>query len=388
MNGFWSVIKREIRKLVNNKFMFIITFLAPIIFSVIMIGVFISGTATDLPIAVLDEDNTDISRNLVRAINSTPAIKVKYKVSNLKEGEDLMKEIKSYALVYIPHDFKSDLNIGRHPKIVCYYNNQMILIGGVVSKDIQSAILNYIAGVDTQIQMKKGLAKKAVSSKINLIRIDEKVHSNPYLNYSYFLSYAAIAHCFQVFITFLAIWSIGIEFKKGTTKIWLKTANNSIINAVFGKLSVYFLVFLIYLLIIYYLYVVLCTAPFKGHILFSILGGSAFIFAYQMMGVLFVAILSNLRFALSVGAFYTALGFSLAGMTFPSIAMPSFAQIYSSLLPVKPFVALIIDQALRGFNPIYDIKYLIWMLAISIIGLISLPLLKKHAFNEDLWYQI
>lgn len=382
MGGFSDVVKREIKKLLGNKFIFVVTFFLPLIFSAMMIGVFISGTATDLPIAILDEDNSDISRNLVRTIEAMPAVKVKYKIANLKEGEDLIKGIKAYALIYIPRDFKSDLNMGRQPKVVCYYNNQMILIGGVVSKDIQSAIMNYIGGVNA-----KNLIKRGIAPHINRIGTDEKVKSNPYLNYSYFLSYATIAHCFQVFITFLAIWTIGVEFKNGTTKIWLKTAGNSIISAVFGKLFVYFAIFFIYMVAVYYFYVELCTAPFEGNILFTLLGIGAFIFAYQMMGVLFVAILSNLRFALSIGAFYTSLGFSLAGMTFPSIAMPLFAQVYSSLLPVRPFVYLVVDQALRGFALIYDVKYLFWMGAIAIPALVSLPLLKKHTFDEALWYQ-
>lgn len=370
MKGFINVFKREFNIIRHKPFILFITLVYPLFFTLIIIWTFISGTAINLPTAVLDENNSDVSRALIRTVNSTRTVNIKYKLSNTKEGYDLIRNGKIYALLVIPRDFKSDLNMSKQPKIVCYYNNQMILTGGLISKDIQAAI--------------SGLAK----SNINLISIDERVKSNPYLNYSYFLTYAGIAHVFQVFAVLLSVWSIGIEFRQGSTKEWPHTADNSIVSAVFGKLSLYFLILTILITCSYIFYVVFCTAPFEGSIFYTFIGACAFIFAYQMMGLLFIALLANLRFAFSLGSVYVSLGFTFAGMTYPAFAMPLAARIYSSFLPVRPFVNLIVNQALRDIPVIYDIKYLVWILTISLLGVSSLPLLKKKVLNEELWYQI
>ncbi len=388
MNRFINTIKREISKIKSNKFLMVMLFIAPIVFSIIVIWTFSAGIPKNLPIAVLDLDNSDITRTITRAIDSTPSAKVRYKVENYNQGYDLIKEGKVYAIIVYPKDFKKDLNRNNTPQIVYYYNNQMILIGSIITKDIQSTVMTLTKSVDAQIRMKKGLAKDPTLSKINLIRVDEKIKSNPYLNYSYFLSYAAVAHVFQIFAVLLAVWTLGIEFKEGTTKEWLKEADNSIISAVFGKLSVYFIVLLIQIFIVYGGYVIIYGAPFEGNILFTIFSSGIFLLAYQLIGLAFVAVLSNLRFAMSVGAFYTSLGFSLAGMTFPNMGMPLFARFYSSLLPVRPYVNLLIDQAMKGFMLKYDLIYLFWIMAIGLLGTMFVPLLKKHANNEDLWYQI
>ena len=388
MNRFINTIKREISKIKSNKFLMVMLFIAPIFFSIIVIWTFSTGIPKNLPIAVLDLDNSDITRTITRAIDSTPSAKVRYKVENYNQGYDLIKEGKVYAIIVYPQNFKKDLNRNNTPKIVYYYNNQMILIGSIITKDIQSTVMTLTKSVDAQIRMKKGLAKDPTLSKINLIRVDEKIKSNPYLNYSYFLSYAAVAHVFQIFAVLLAVWTLGIEFKEGTTKEWLKEADNSIISAAFGKLSVYLIVLLIQMFIIYGGYVIIYGAPFEGNILFTIFSSGIFLLAYQLMGLAFVAVLSNLRFAMSVGAFYTSLGFSLAGMTFPNMGMPLFTRFYSSLLPVRPYVNLLIDQAMKGFMLKYDLIYLFWIMAIGLLGTMFVPLLKKHANNEDLWYQI
>ena len=388
MNRFINTIKREISKIKSNKFLMVMLFIAPIVFSIIVIWTFSAGIPKNLPIAVLDLDNSDITRTITRAIDSTPSAKVRYKVENYNQGYDLIKEGKVYAIIVYPQNFKKDLNRNNTPKIVYYYNNQMILIGSIITKDIQSTVMTLTKSVDAQIRMKKGLAKDPTLSKINLIRVDEKIKSNPYLNYSYFLSYAAVAHVFQIFAVLLAVWTLGIEFKEGTTKEWLKEADNSIISAAFGKLSVYLIVLLIQMFIVYGGYVIIYGAPFEGNILFTIFSSGIFLLAYQLMGLAFVAVLSNLRFAMSVGAFYTSLGFSLAGMTFPNMGMPLFTRFYSSLLPVRPYVNLLIDQAMKGFMLKYDLIYLFWIMAIGLLGTMLVPLLKKHANNEDLWYQI
>jgi len=388
MNGFMETAKREISRIKSSKFMLVVIFVLPLFFSFIIWWTFSAGTVKDLPVAVLDLDNSDITRGITRAIDSTPAADVKYKVENYNQGYDLIKGGQAYAFIVFPQHFKKDLNKTNRPKIVFYYNNQTILIGGILSKDIQSAVITSMKTVDAYIRMKKGLPKDAVMQKINLIRVDERVKSNPYMNYAYFLAYAAIAHIFQIFAVLFSVWTFGIEFKDGTTKEWLKIANDSIFNAVFGKLFVYLIIFSAQLLLTFICYIVLYGAPFRGNIIFCIFSTMLFILAYQLVGMMFVAITSNLRLSMSCGAFYTAMGLTFAGMTFPAMSMPAIGRLYSVFLPIRPYVNLFVDQAMKGFQVQYDLIYIYWITAVGLMGLSTIGLLKKHANDEGLWYQI
>jgi ABC-2 type transport system permease protein len=361
-------------------------FILPFLFIILVTATFISGVARDLPIAVLDKDSSSLSRSFIRSINATPAVMVKYQVTTVNEGEDLLKSAKAYALIIIPKNFQKDIYLQKQPKLLYYYNNQMIAVGGLITRDIKTAVQTLIIGLTANTYAKKGKPLKITVDKTSLIRIDERIRSNPYFNYSYFLMYSLIAHIFQVLITLTAILAVGSEFKYGTTKNWLKTANNCIITAVFGKLLPYFLLFYIFIAGTYGAYIRFYDAPFTGSISFTSIGIVLFILSYQLMGTLFVAILHNCRKAMSLGGVYTSLGFSLAGMTFPSFAMPTFVRVYSAMLPVRPFVALIVDQALKGVPFIYDISYIYWLFAFIVVGLCALPLLKKHLGDETLCF--
>lgn len=387
MSAFTRTFRREFKRLIQEPYVLLTVFILPLVFLLMTIITFSAGSHTDLPIAILDQDNSKITHNITRALDATKSCKVKYKINNIKEGKDLMAQGDIYALIVFPQHFESDLKKNIQPKVVAYYNNQAIVTGGILSKDISGILKNTILNLSIQTKMKMGMPKKKAMDSSNLIRLDERIKGNPYLNYSYFLTYVLIAHVFQIIITLVAIWSIGIEFKKGTLNSWMRSAKEKIIPAVFGKLALYFVIFFTYMAFTYGLYIHLYPAPFEGSFFHTAIGSIFFIWAYMLMGVFFVAITSNFRKAVSFGAIYTSLGFSFSGMTYPSIAMTSFGDAYSRVLPIRPFINLLINQSLKGVPVDYGYEYVIWLSAYIIIGSISLILLKKHVQDNSLCFQ-
>lgn len=385
--SFFSVFTREVNRLLKNRYILIIMIVIPLVMSVMVCETFKTGTPKNLPIAVLDNDNSVLSRQLVRMIQATPTCNVDFNVTNLTEGKDLIVEGSAYALIVVPKDFQRDIYRGEQPKLVFYYNNQMILIGGSISKDVTTAVQTFMTGMDLKVRMKKGTSSDVAMTQVNLISVDEHIRSNPYLNYSYFLAFGAFAHISQILITFVTIWAFGSEFKAGTSKEWLAEAGNSIIIATFGKMLPYFVGFSLVMSAMYLIYFGFYQAPFVGSIGFVVFATLVFIFAYQILGIMFVAITANMRLSLSCGAFYTAMGFAFAGVTFPIIAMPVVAKIYSWLLPLSHYMSIMVDQVLRGIPPIYDVHSIGEIFVLTLPGLALLPRLKKFANDETKWYK-
>lgn len=385
--SFSSVVTREIKRLLKNRYILGIMIVVPLVMSIMICETFKAGSPKDLPIAVLNQDNSSLSRQLVRMIQATPTCNVDFYVTDLTEGKNLIVEGNAYALIVIPKDFQRDIYRGKQPKLVFYYNNQMILIGGSISKDVTTAVQTFMTGIDLKLRMKKGISSDVAMTQVNLISVDEHVRSNPYLNYSYFLALASFAHISQILIMFVAIWAFGSEFKEGTTNEWMTAADNSIVVAAFGKLLPYFTGFSLVMFAIYLIYFGIYEAPFEGSIGFVAFATLIFIFAYQILGVMYVAITANLRLSLSCGAFYTAMGFAFAGVTFPIMAMPAFAKFYSWILPLSHYMSIMLDQVLRGIPPKYDLHSIGEIMVMICIGLAFLPRLKTVANDETKWYK-
>lgn len=383
-----EVAKREIKRVCDNPIIWVVSFIMPLAMCLIICGIFSKGSPTNMPIAVLDEDNSVFSRMFVRDLETLPSCNIKYRVTSLMEGKQLLTEGKVYAFVGIPKNFQRDIYRLKQPKLLYYYNNQRILIGGIITKDVTTLVQTMMVGLDAKIRNKKGLPMEEAVKQANLIRIDDHVRSNPYFNYQYFLSIVAFGHILQIHLILAMVWALGTEFKYGTTKNWLKTADNSILIAFLGKMIPYIAIAITLFTVLYFIYFVILRIPYVGNIFFGVFSTLLFIISCYCISAIFISINGNFRYGLSNAAFYVAMGFAFAGVTFPVMAMPLIAKIYSCSLPLSYWVQVMIDQSLRQIPEIYDVKHLLSLLALMSLGLLALPRLKKLAMDEKRWYQL
>ncbi|MBR1942570.1 ABC transporter permease [bacterium] len=385
--AYTDVVKREIKRFYKRTLVWTIAFILPFAMCMLICLIFAKGSPTNLPVAVLDEDNSEISRMLVRNLNTLPSCNVSYRVTDLNEGHQLILEGRAYAFLVIPKNFQRDMYRLKQPKLVFYYNNQRILIGGIISKDVSAMVQTMLVGIDAKMRSKRGLPMEEAIKQSNLISIYEHVRSNPYFNYQYFLSFVAFGHMLQIHMILTSLWALGTEFKLGTTKDWLKTANGSIIIAFLGKETPYFIIFVILFLILHLICFGFMGIPYNGKILFGLFATFMFIVSCLSIALVFIGINGNFRYGLSNAAFYVAMGFAFAGVTYPTMAMPLAAKMYSSTLPLSYWIQVMIDQSLRAAPIVYDIRHIVSLFVLMLVGLLFLPRVKKLAKDETRWYQ-
>ena len=99
MKSFLHIVRREFRMLFHNKSMFIFAVILPFVSMAFFHTLLYNGVARDLPIAVVDFDNSAISRNIISQLDATPELKIAYKPISQLEGETLIKELKIIFLV-------------------------------------------------------------------------------------------------------------------------------------------------------------------------------------------------------------------------------------------------------------------------------------------------
>ncbi len=362
MNPLFALIKREIERMTRSKLLLVVMLILPLFFCWVSCETFSKGYSRDLPIGVMDSDNSSLSRQLTRMLEACPTLSVEYRPVSLAEGKDLILRNKAYAIVVIPNGFEKDIYSHKQPEIVSYYNNQYMLIGSMVSKDITTAVSTLSTQLTVGAKMKtQNISQKQAVIETMPIQVVDYVKGNPWLNYCYFLAASAFIQIFHIIACFVTIWAFGSEYKEGSAKEWLEKANNSVFLAIFGKLLPYFLIFMFFLIVSYAIMIVFYGLPVHGSFLFIIISSAVFLLAYQTVGIAFVEILGNMRFALSSGAFYTSLGFTFAGLTFPATSMPFLIKLYTWLIPLKSFLKIFYDQTLKDISWTYDLKALLAM---------------------------
>ena len=108
---------------------------------------------------MLDEDHSSLSRTLTQMIDAAPETAVRYGVTDMDEGEKLIREGKIHAVVLIPSFFEKSILSNTQTHVEAYVSGVNILTNGLITKDLQTTVTTFGVGIQLQILMKQGLTE-------------------------------------------------------------------------------------------------------------------------------------------------------------------------------------------------------------------------------------
>ncbi|WP_064976300.1 ABC transporter permease [Alistipes provencensis] len=389
MPGFLShtgaVMRREMHRLTHQPMYFVLMIVLPVVSFAFFALLFNQGAIRNIPIAVLDEDNTTLSRKVAQMIDDTPTALVARDIQSMAEGERLIREGKIMAVVQIPAFFEKNILSNSQTHLESYVSGTNITVNGLLSKDIQTAVTTFTGGIQLQVLMKQGLTQRQAMAQLMPVRFDRHVLFNPHINYGYYLSPSFMPMMLMIFVVMVTVFSIGTELKHSTSREWMAAGNDSVGAALLGKVlpitAVMFLISLVMLLINFKI----VGTPLNGSLTVILVGTLLFILSYQSISVLIVSLLANLRLSLSIGGGYSVLAFTFSGLTFPIMAMWEPMQWVSKIFPFTFYTDIFVDQMLRGTPWVYSLPDLGYMMLFVVLPLLCLPRLKRVCTEEKFW---
>ena len=343
------------------------TLVIPVVTFLLLWAIFSRGVVQELPVIVCDQDESALSRHLARMIDAAPSMKISRRVDDMAAGRELLMRREGYALILFPHDLEQDLSRGRSPQVVCYYNNQFLLAGSIINRDFHEVVETLSSEYAGHSRFVPGGKIPGIHAHGEPIDIDAHILFNPYLSYLSFLASTLMPSMLQIFVLMMTTFCIGIELKEGSAGQWLQTAGDSAGKAVAGKLLPYTLLSLIVGLFMQALLFGSLGVPLKGSALMIVLSTFLLILAYQAVGALIVAVMGNLRLALSSSAFYSLPAFAFSGISFPFSGMSFLGKAWSLLLPLTSYLQLFVDQSLRGAPPLCSLRPLLHLGLFSVL---------------------
>ena len=343
---------------------------------------FKAGLPENLPIGVLDLDNSSLSRNFCRQLDATQLGKV-IKYEDFTTARDAMQTGEITSLCVIPQGMNEDVNANRRP-VFTYYVNSLYLIGGALSyKDILTMVTLTGGAVQREVLRAKGYSEGAIMGLIQPIVVDEHKIGNATTNYGVYLNNIILPGLLAMSIIFVLIYALGSELRYGTSKELMETADGSMTAALIGKLTPYTLIYLFLGLGLDLLLFGVCGYPLNGSILNMMLAMVVFILANEAVAVTLVGLLPILRYALSIAALYTILAFSFSGFTFPVEAMPVALQGVSVLFPLRFYYLFYVQEAMFGAGLAGCWQYLVYMLIFLVGPLCVGGRLKRAYLNQN-----
>lgn len=371
------VMCRECRRMVSRPLYLFCMVIAPLLTYALFTTMMGSGLPTDIPVGVVDQDNTSTSRMVVRNLDAFQQTAVVAHYPDFHAARVALQRGDIYGFFYIPGGTTDKAIGGRQPRVSFYTNNTYLIAGSLLFRDMKTMSELASGAVARETLYAKGYTEAQAMAILQPIIIYTHALNNPWLNYSVYLCNTLLPGVLMLLIFMVTAYSIAVEIKDGTARDLLHSNGDSIYVVLTGKLLPQTIVFFI-MAIAYnvYLYGYLhfpCNSGIGPMLLASFL----FVLASQAMGIFMVGVFPTLRLSLSFASLWGVISFSISGFTFPVMAMHPMLQALTNLFPLRHYFLIYVDQALNGYAMIYSWRSYMALLLFVLLPFLIIRRLKK-----------
>ena len=369
ISQFFDIVLRELNIIVRkNRIYGFCMVVFPVLLVVFFTTMLDDGLPQDLPIGVVDHDNSATSRSLIRNLDAMQNSRVVYRFASVTEARNAMQEGKVFAYLYIPEGTAAKLMSGRQPDISYYYTMTCMTAGSMASKDLKTISMLGSAAVGQATLSAKGATKEQIRTALQAVTIDAHMIANPQGSYNYSLTTVFVPGILMLFMALLSAYALGMEMKFDSGKEWLARAGNNILVAILGKYIVHALVFLLVIFSYqYYIFNVLHFPHLGG--VWSIVRLTLLQVAASIgFGIFAFGLMPSLRMSMSISSLWMVLGISMCGSAFPVAGMDPPLQAMSWLFPLRHYWMLYQATVLNGF-PVIDV----WFHLVALVAFTLLP---------------
>lgn len=336
MKTFFNLLRVEFQRIFSNKVLLAIFIGAPILYGTLFGYVYSNGKVIDLPILIINQDNSPITDKIIEAFNDNESLRVMD--VRLEEG-DLLSEMATeqyVAVVTFPDRFEADVLQKRHPEVRVDLNMVNILNANLASNNIMSVLMTMNVGIEVEGLMKQGVPPSKAITSYESFKINYNKLYNSTGNYLTFMLPGLLAGIMQQVIFLALALVFARDFEDGYFKKLININHWSIYH-IFLKAVPFFL-----LIPIMWLVVSLFIDHFKIDIAIFNLPMLALVIllslASMSIGMLFsIAIPSQLK-ATELLMVISTPAFVLSGFTWPSIAMPKSIAVIADVIPLTHFL--------------------------------------------------
>ena len=147
-----------------------------VIFPIVVILFFTSlmkeGVPTDMPVGVVDQDNSSTSRALVRKLDAFQTTHVVAHYENMNEARKAIQRNEIYAFLLIPNGTEKGLMTSSRPKISFYYSSVSLAAGSLLMRDLKTISTLGSAAVGMQKLSALGKTSDEIATFLQPIAID------------------------------------------------------------------------------------------------------------------------------------------------------------------------------------------------------------------------
>ncbi|MBE6067276.1 MAG: ABC transporter permease [Clostridium lundense] len=327
----------------------IILLVVPIFFTFVFGKVYSKTFVEKIPMVVMDEDNSSISRSIIKQFSESEGFQITKYVDSENELKEIIDRKKAYVGLVIPKDFQKYVKEMSAPKTLFIVDQTNLVIGNNAFA-YGSEILNTLnAGVQLNVLEGKGMNAYTAEKAVTSLSFTQRVLYDPQISYMKYLMFGIIGIILQQ--TFLEVLApMLIDDKKKLLEIkFLSIDGLKYLGRVTGRILVISLCALLQFTACSYIVGKYFNLPLRGIVLHDYI--LALIFILNLIAICFVlaAIFKEVLPCVQLCLFISIPAILTCGYVWPEFMMPKgLYKIVNTIWPLGSFINPLRDINLKG----------------------------------------
>ena len=355
LDSLYSAFLRELSAIIKNSSILSVVVGGTLLYAFFYPTPYLNDIVTKQNIAIVDNDNTSLSREFIFNVRSMQQINV-YEITSMQKAKKLMLENKIYGILNIPKDFEKNTILSSLPEVQYIADASYFLIYGSIIEGLNNAS----NGLIPSIKSKQALYKNVnLSNKIPL-KWDLIPLYNPTTGYmNYILPAILVFILYQTLLIACSIIGMGLEIHNPKQNL----ISTIILARILALLAIYIPLFLFYFGFVYDFFNLVNTIKIIDILYFGLI----FIVSTSIFGIFIASLFSKASHSIELMTLLSLpILFSL-GFIWPNELIPNWIRLIINLIPILP--------ALDGFLKINQMGASLNLITPQIMHLVSLSII-------------
>jgi ABC-2 type transport system permease protein len=337
--GFWrrsyAMVIKEFIQLRRDRVSFGMIVMIPVM-QLLLFGYAINTTPRHLPTAVLLQEDSDLGRSILKALENTSYFHFTQKVRTVEEFDNLLLSGKVLFGVEIPRGFERAVRRGDRPALL-------------VAADATDPIAASSALGSLSMIVQTALAHDLFAGDPPQMPFEIRAHAryNPAAESRLNIVPGLVGTILTMTMLIFTALSVTREIERGTMESLLSMPIKPV-EVMFGKIVPYVLVGFIQASLIIGIGVFLFGVPVLGSLTMLALLTTLFITVNLSIGYTFSTIVQNQLQAMQLSMMFFLPSILLSGFMFPFAGMPVWAQYIGEGLPLTHYLRIVRAIMLKG----------------------------------------
>lgn len=187
MANLWKTVFSEIKNTVLDRNIIIVLTAGPILLTILIGGIYLNTYVEDMPIVILDEDNSSLSRMIVQQFEESDRFVITRAARSGEELQEVLNSGEALMGIHIPSRFAQDIANLRTPRVLAIVNGANTVTGNTCFAEAATIVNTVAAGIQIKMIQARGVMPAEAEKTVLAFGFTDRVLYDPRMKYMNYL---------------------------------------------------------------------------------------------------------------------------------------------------------------------------------------------------------